>query len=486
MSTRTPFDARTYLQGLVGQTISTITGKPNTIVAVRGDDVFVRTGDTANPAEGEPVPIQSVQEAGDTLYANGRIGINTTEVTHRSAFIGAVLSTLPGAIGLQRPARVELVEPGEKASEPPQLEIGRVYTWEELAGAFGFKPAFFSAAGGMVPSAATNSLLLITHPGGGKSFDYQDHWDGPDLIYTGRGRHRNQQRDDARNLDVAENRRPLFVFEAAGPRRLLFRGRAVNVEERTGRAPDDEGVMRDVLLFRLRFDGTATAPSPTAHDTLPAERSREARPFRDELPAAASAPPVEPPDPEVVAAKREQANRDHHSIVRALNAFLYAVGCDAVTEIPGAIDLWATRADGTRMIFEAKTIAPSNELSQTRAGFAQLHEYRMEYGTPGDELCLVVDRSLSLRRQKLLDALGVAVLVNTGDDFQAGNDYGFHLIDKLSEPDEQVSTPSATNASDSAPTHDYATTRQSGVEGSGGRAIMASDGPGRRGQRSTT
>ncbi len=103
----------------------------------------------------------------------------------------------------------------------------------------------------MVPSAATSSLRLITHPGGGRQFDYQDYWDGADLIYTGRGKLGNQRRDDARNLDVAENRRPLFVFEAAGPRRLLFHGRAVSVEERTGRAPDDEDVMRDVLLFRL-------------------------------------------------------------------------------------------------------------------------------------------------------------------------------------------------------------------------------------------
>ena len=256
------FDARSYLQGLVGQTIPTITGKPNTILAVRDDEVFVRTQAATNPAVGEPVPIQWVQDAGDTLYANGTIGINTTEATHRSAFIGAVLSTLPGAVGLRRPARVELVARGD-ASALPELEVGRVYTWEELADAFGFKPAFFSAAGGMVPSAATNSLLLITHPGGGKSFDYEDHWDGADLIYTGRGKVGNQQRGDARNLDVAENRRPLFVFEAAGPRRLLFRGRAVNVEERTGRAPDDEGAMRDVLLFRLRFETTtAAAPAP--------------------------------------------------------------------------------------------------------------------------------------------------------------------------------------------------------------------------------
>jgi hypothetical protein len=428
-----PFDARAYLQGLVGETIPTITGKPNTIVAVRGDDVFVRTEGTTNPAAGEPVPIKWVQDAGNTLYANGRIGINTTEATHRSAFIGAVLSTLPGAVGLPRPARVELVALANE-SALPQLEVGRVYTWEALAETFGFKPAYFSVAGGMVPGAQTNSLLLITHPGGAKSFDYQDHWDGADLIYTGRGKLGNQQRDDARNLDVAENRRPLFVFEAAGSRRLLFRGRAVNVEERNGRAPDDEGMMRDVLLFRLRFDADAGAIPAMPEGAPPGQRVREARPFRDEPPAPPSEPSGEIPDPEVVAAKREQANENHHAIVQALNSFLRAVGCTAVSEIPGAIDLWATRPDGSRMIFEAKTIAASNELSQTRSGFGQLHEYRIEYGVPGDELCLVVDRPLSVRRQKLLDSLGVAVMVKSDAEFQAGNDHGSHLIDALAEP----------------------------------------------------
>jgi hypothetical protein len=194
--------------------------------------------------------------------------------------------------------------------------------------------------------------------------------------------------------------------------------------------------MRDVLLFRLRFDvGATAAPSPAVPEgALPARRIRDARPFRDELPGPPSASPKEPPDPEAVAAKREQANRDHHAIVRALNTLLHAAGCDAVAEIPGAIDLWATRPDGSRVIFEAKTIAPSNELSQTRTAFAQLHEYRTEYGTAGDELCLVVDRPLSLRRQKLLDSFGVAVLVKSGTDIQAGNDHGSHLIDALTEP----------------------------------------------------
>ena len=187
--------------------------------------------------------------------------------------------------------------------------------------------------------------------------------------------------------------------------------------------------MRDVLLFRLRFE-TTTAPA-TPEDASRAERVREARPFRDEAPAPPPAPPVETPDPEVVAAKREQANQDHHAIVGALNSLLHAVGCDDVSEIPGAIDLWAIRPDGSRVILEAKTVSATNELGQTRSGFAQLW---MEYGKPGDDLCLVVDRPLPVRRQKLLDSFGVAVLVRSGSDFQAGNDHGSHLIDALTEP----------------------------------------------------
>ena len=96
VATPIPVDARACLERLVGQTIPTITGKPNSIVSVHGNDVFVRTQDTANPEAGEPVPIQWVQDAVNTLYANGRIGINTTEATHRSAFIARRRRRAPG------------------------------------------------------------------------------------------------------------------------------------------------------------------------------------------------------------------------------------------------------------------------------------------------------------------------------------------------------------------------------------------------------
>jgi hypothetical protein len=69
----------------------------------------------------------------------------------------------------------------------------------------GFRPSYLSVAGGMPVSASTNSVLLITHPGGGRSFNYEDYWDKRDLIYTGRGKVGPQEWSGA-NLDVAENR----------------------------------------------------------------------------------------------------------------------------------------------------------------------------------------------------------------------------------------------------------------------------------------
>jgi hypothetical protein len=48
----------------------------------------------------------------------------------------------------------------------------------------------------MIPRPDLNALLLITHPGGGKSFDYDDYWDGADLMYTGRGKKGDQSPAD--------------------------------------------------------------------------------------------------------------------------------------------------------------------------------------------------------------------------------------------------------------------------------------------------
>src|SRR5712664_57398 len=108
----------------------------------------------------------------------------------------------------------------------PKLTVDRVYTWDELGQLFGFKPDYLGAAGGMIPRPELDALLLVTYPGGARSFNYEDYWDGGALIYTGRGQVGNQQLGGA-NRDLADDVRTNFVFEGGvGARALRFLGRA--------------------------------------------------------------------------------------------------------------------------------------------------------------------------------------------------------------------------------------------------------------------
>ena len=110
-------------------------------------------------------------------------------------------------------------------SPTPDLDTGRVYRWDELGPLFGFKPRYFGAKGGIIPAPRGGAVILITHPGGGKSFNYDDYWDGRDLNYTGEGK-KGDQTFDRGNGDVGENRGRLLVFEHAGPFLLRFLGEA--------------------------------------------------------------------------------------------------------------------------------------------------------------------------------------------------------------------------------------------------------------------
>jgi hypothetical protein len=52
-------EARALLKSLVGQQIQTITGRPNSVLGIQGDNVIVGTGRSPT---GQPVPIKWVQE----------------------------------------------------------------------------------------------------------------------------------------------------------------------------------------------------------------------------------------------------------------------------------------------------------------------------------------------------------------------------------------------------------------------------------------
>lgn len=100
-------DARGYLTARIGEELVTITGRPNRILAV--DEHVVLVGTTRSPG-GQPVPLEEVQAAIDELMSAGRIMVDVETVGYRSAFIGAVLASLPGTIATLRPRSVRLTD----------------------------------------------------------------------------------------------------------------------------------------------------------------------------------------------------------------------------------------------------------------------------------------------------------------------------------------------------------------------------------------
>jgi hypothetical protein len=105
-------DARAHLETLVGREIKTVTGRPNKVLSVGAKEVMV----AARTSEGKPVPIAWVQNAMDLLERDGEVTIDVETVGYRSAFVGAVLATLPGARVLPTsPPRIALLSPAEES-----------------------------------------------------------------------------------------------------------------------------------------------------------------------------------------------------------------------------------------------------------------------------------------------------------------------------------------------------------------------------------
>lgn len=286
------------------------------------------------------------------------------------------------------------------------LEIGRVYTAEELGAIFGFSPYYLRAAGGMVPVPHEQSLLLITHGNQDASFEYGDYWDGEDLIYTGRGQDGDQVLTGA-NLDVAENRRNLWIFARQEKYQRRYLGQATCTRYWWAVAPDKNGIQRRVLRFCLRLEAVQQSRRSAFRSRRPPHRIP--RPFDETAAPRPPSPGVPSATPDEIAQLLEKASADHHALLVSLKRWLEANGWIDIEEIPAAVDLWA-RCGDVRVLFEAKTITTDTELVQARAALAQLFEYRFFYGTQADELCLVSNAPLSDRRLRFLDAMGVHVL----------------------------------------------------------------------------
>lgn len=298
----------------------------------------------------------------------------------------------------------------------PVLEIGRVYTDDELAGLFGFQPHYLRSAGGMVPVPRLNALLLMTHSENDASFAYGDYWEGNRLCYAGRGQ-KGDQAFEGQNRDVAENRRELWLFEYVAAFNRRFLGNPICRRYWWENSLDRERKYRRALRLVLEFNA-ATAPLPAASRSHTRSRRRVLRPFDEHRVPPAPAPGETTSTPEQRAEMLEKRNADHHRVLVALARDLIKSGWTHIEEMRSAIDLSAQR-DGRRMIFEAKTLKVGDELSQVRSGLSQLLEYRFFYGDAEDALCLVVDAPVSDRRVRFLDAHGIGVLVFDGGSFMA-------------------------------------------------------------------
>ena len=300
------------------------------------------------------------------------------------------------------------------------LVSGRTYGWGELADRFDFSPGYFSLAGGMISRPELGALLLITYPGGAKSFDYDDYWDGDALIYTGRGK-RGDQQFAGQNYDLAENVRTNFVFEGGvGSGALRYLGTAQCHRHWKARGLGDDGVERDIIRYRLVFTEGGRRSSPRERETAAASAERQTphrarRPFDPSREPASYSAPVHSATPEETAALQEKVNRAHHDLLVRLQDELWRRGFTDVVEIPGAVDLEAS-GDGRRVIFEAKVLSETNELSRTRVALAQLLEYRYFYGEPDSALCLVTTRPISDRRLRFLEDQLVAVAYDDGSE----------------------------------------------------------------------
>lgn len=86
--------AADLLRRLIGRPLETASGRTNVILGVQGQHVVVRTD---RSPRGSRVPVADVQDALDKLILTGALTIHPDEAGYRSAFIGAVLRTLPGA-----------------------------------------------------------------------------------------------------------------------------------------------------------------------------------------------------------------------------------------------------------------------------------------------------------------------------------------------------------------------------------------------------
>ena len=111
------FAAVDYVRSLTGVVLRTLTGRPNRILTVDCSGALVAT---SRSPDGRHVPLEVIAGAIERLTDERELEIDVRSVGYRSAFIGAVLLTLPGAfVDVEHPRLIRLEPPSASSADSP-------------------------------------------------------------------------------------------------------------------------------------------------------------------------------------------------------------------------------------------------------------------------------------------------------------------------------------------------------------------------------
>ncbi|MER6617067.1 hypothetical protein [Streptomyces xantholiticus] len=325
------------------------------------------------------------------------------------------------------------------------LVPGLITTRDAIAAAYGC-----GTFQGIEPAARAGKVFVYSDPSAGEEYGYtfdgraEDDEFGPLYLYTGAGAI-GDQKPSGRNgslLSHVEKKRELHLFVAAGrvpgsgTMQQRYIGQMVLDPIKpydVRRGPGQDGVMRDVLVFRFR-PAEGTTPAWTEADNLPAAAATTIE--VTEPVVVAPAPVVLPQQSGTKVKKTEQHStpettadipagqrkvlRREGELVTAFTAHLAAAGHEThsfqitIAGEPGALtpDLY----DATdHILYEAKGLTTR---ANVRMALGQLADYRRH--TPEREtlrVAVLLPSAPTADVQDLLTEENVALVYQTDDGF---------------------------------------------------------------------
>jgi hypothetical protein len=240
--------ARDILEGLVGKEIRTVTGVANRVLSIGASTVLVATN---RSPEGAPVPVEWVENGLELLFQNGEVTVDTDVLEHRSAFVAAVLLTLPGtSVVGAAPPRIVLSR-FENVNGEWDLEPGDSVRRGELHDRYGG-----SRQGGTIPSRSTPNIFLFLDKTVGAAHGYYDGWAGDRFYYTGHGQTGDQEfhRGNLAVLNHAADGKALRIFRGVRGEVLYlgeFSLEAARPWFRMEAPESGSDATRQVIVFRL-------------------------------------------------------------------------------------------------------------------------------------------------------------------------------------------------------------------------------------------